>query len=119
MAVRIVSWLPTKLSALSSSSRYRFLHGWPQTNIGAQDPERIGSDTLDILLKLKRIDDLTLHFKGQVMGGPSNGQTEAKSMVTGLTFIHTATQKDAKRLLTTDFNADPNVLISHLSKLMI
>lgn len=50
------------------------------------------------------------------MGGPSNGQTEAKSMVTGLTFIHTATQKDAKRLLTTDFNADPNVYISHLTR---
>lgn len=39
----------------------------------------------------------------------TNGQTEVKPPLTGLTFIHTATQKDAKRLLTTDFNADPNV----------
>ena len=42
------------------------------------------------------------------MGG-TNGQTEVKPPLTGLTFIHTATQKDAKRLLTRDFNADPNV----------
>lgn len=43
------------------------------------------------------------------MGGKSsNGQPEVKP-VSGLTFIHTATLKDAKRLLTTDFNADPNV----------
>ena len=55
------------------------------------------------------MDELTLHFKGQVMGGTtSNGQPEVKP-VSGLTFIHTATLKDAKRLLTTDFNADPNV----------
>jgi hypothetical protein len=81
-----------------------------------QDPERIGSETLDILLKMKRIDELTLHFKGQVMGGQSNGQTEGKPTVTGLTFIHTTTQKDAKRLLTTDFNADPNVSVLLLAK---
>jgi hypothetical protein len=74
-----------------------------------QDPERIGSETLDILLKARRVDELTLHFKGQVLAGRTNGQTETKSPLTGLTFIHTATPKDAKRLLTTDFNADPNV----------
>jgi hypothetical protein len=58
------------------------------------------------------MDELTLHFKGQVMGGKaSNGQPEVKP-VSGLTFIHTPTLKDAKRLLTTDFNADPNVRYS-------
>ena len=82
------------------------------TDIGAQDPERIGSDTLDLLLKVRRTDELTIHFKGQVLAGRTNGQVETKpasTPLTGLTFIHTATQKDAKRLLTTDFNADPNV----------
>jgi hypothetical protein len=88
------------------------------TDFRAQDPERIASETLDILLKLKRVDDLTLHFKGQVMGGQSNGQTEGKPTVTGLTFIHTTTQKDAKRLLTTDFNADPNVCVFILQSLI-
>jgi len=76
-----------------------------------QDSERLSSENLEILVKLKRLDELTLHFKGQVMGG-TNGQTEVKQPLTGLTFIHTATQKDAKRLLTTDFNADPNVWLS-------
>jgi len=66
---------------------------------------------LELLLKVKRMDELTLHFKGKVIGGKlSNGQPEVKP-VSGLTFIHTATLKDAKRLLTTDFNADPNVRI--------
>lgn len=55
------------------------------------------------------MDELTLHFKGHVLGGSPNGQAEVRPALTGLTFIHTATQKDAKRLLTTDFNADPNV----------
>jgi len=36
-------------------------------------------------------------------------ETKSNSPLTGLTFIHAATQKDAKRLLTADFNADPNV----------
>ena len=76
-----------------------------------QDSERLSSENLEILVKLKRLDELTLHFKGQVMGG-TNGQTEVKPPLTGLTFIHTATQKDAKRLLTTDFNCDPNVWLS-------
>jgi len=73
-----------------------------------QDSERLLSENLEILVKLKRLDELTLHFKGQVMGS-TNGQTDVKPPLTGLTFIHTATQKDAKRLLTRDFNADPNV----------
>jgi hypothetical protein len=60
---------------------------------------------------VKRFDDVTLHFKGHVMNGQTNGQAEAKPPLTGLTFIHTATQKDAKKLLTTDFNADPNVFL--------
>jgi len=76
-----------------------------------QDPERIGSDNVDLLLKVRQTDELTLHFKGQVLAGRTNGQTETKSPLTGLTFIHTATQKDAKRLLTTDFNEDPNVCL--------
>jgi hypothetical protein len=88
------------------------------TDFRAQDPERIASETMDILLKLKRVDDLTLHFKGQVMSGQSNGQTEGQPTVTGLTFIHTTTQKDAKRLLTTDFNADPNVCVFILQSLI-
>ena len=60
-------------------------------------------------MKLKKVDDLTVHFKGRVLGGQINGQTDAKPGINGLTFIHTATPKDAKKLLTTDFNADPNV----------
>jgi hypothetical protein len=44
------------------------------------------------------------------MGGKGEGQ-ESQPGLNGLTFIHTATQKDAKRLLTTDFNADPNVCL--------
>ena len=44
-------------------------------------------------------------FRGQVLQAAG----EQKPAVTGLTFIHTSTQKDAKKLLTTDFNADPNV----------
>lgn len=58
---------------------------------------------------MKRTDEITLRFKGQVLGGASNGQPEVKPALTGLTFIHTATQKDAKQLLTRDFHADPNV----------
>jgi len=81
------------------------------TLLRLQDSERLSSENLEILVKLKRLDELTLHFKGQVMRG-TNGQTEVKPPLTGLTFIHTATQKDAKRLLTTDFNADPNVWLS-------
>jgi hypothetical protein len=77
-------------------------------NMCIQDFDRVNPENAEFLLKLKRLDELTLHFKGQVMGG-SPGQTEAKSALTGLTFIHTANQKDAKRLLTTEFNADPNV----------
>jgi hypothetical protein len=53
------------------------------------------------------MDDLTLHFKGQIMGG--RREESQPGSLYGLTFIHTATQKDAKRLLTTNFNADPNV----------
>ena len=54
---------------------------------------------------------MTLHFKGSVMGGQTNGQTEVRPPLNGLTFIHAATLRDAKKLLTTDFNADPNVLL--------
>lgn len=43
------------------------------------------------------------------MNGQPNGQTDAKSPLTGLTFIHTSSLKDAKKLLTTDFHADPNL----------
>lgn len=77
-------------------------------NICIQDLDRATPENAEFLLKLKRLDELTFNFKGQVMGG-SAGQTEAKQTLTGLTFIHTANQKDSKRLLTTDFNADPNV----------
>jgi hypothetical protein len=77
----------------------------------SQDPERVTSETLELLLRLRRTDELNILFRGQVLGGkPGEAQTQNKPGLKGLTFIHTAAQKDAKRLLTTDFNADPNVL---------
>jgi hypothetical protein len=77
-------------------------------NMCIQDFDRANPENAEFLLKLKRLDELTFHFRGQVMGG-STGQPEVKNTLTGLTFIHTTNQKDAKRQLTTDFNADPNV----------
>jgi hypothetical protein len=64
------------------------------------------SDNSDILLRLKRTDELIFHFNGQILDGST---ADGKAPLNGLTFIHTATQKDVKKLLTTDFNADPNV----------
>lgn len=73
------------------------------TNHFKQDVSSDNPDT--VILKLKRTDELVFHFTGRVLGGSG----EVKPPLTGLTFIHTSTQKEAKRLLTTDFNADPNV----------
>lgn len=81
-----------------------------------QDPERLNTEIPELLLKLRRVDDLTLHFKGLILGGGNGIDTKPNSGVTGLTFIHAASQKDAKRLLTADFNADPNVLSTFLER---
>jgi hypothetical protein len=80
-----------------------------------QDPERLTTEIPELLLKLRRVDDLTLRFKGLILGGGNGFEAKPNSGVTGLTFIHAASQKDAKRLLTADFNADPNVLYMFLA----
>jgi hypothetical protein len=63
-------------------------------------------------VKFKRVDELIFHFKGDALS--STATQDAKSSLTGLTFIHASSQNAAKRLLTADFHANPNVFASFL-----
>ncbi|CAJ0886275.1 14520_t:CDS:2 [Entrophospora sp. SA101] len=71
-----------------------------------QDPNSKAVDPNKLLLKLIKGEDMELKLKFRFNIG---GSDEKKSGIKGLTFINVASEKELARILTVEFNDDPNL----------